>query len=190
VGISWQATRQPLWRGCLRPARNGKPSAYASLLHYGDDGLLWPEIRQRPRRKAIGISSCIANHPRAVRAAQDASGAGGTRIMLDVNCAWSPPVAPRDAASLPWRWTAVAGSQSGPRGVPGLASVSDCGIRSQPGGNVAACWLPNHYTRPVCPRHRRSRGASPKSGGVGGNGKVMIHLCQAARHRGGRRHSP
>ena len=81
--------------------------AYASLLRYGDDALVASNTAAACAHGYRHIKLHEVTRE-AVLAAQDASGADGARIMLDVNCAWSPPVAREMAAGTPRGWSALA----------------------------------------------------------------------------------
>nr|HEV8010071.1 mandelate racemase/muconate lactonizing enzyme family protein [Bradyrhizobium sp.] len=129
-------TGQPLWR-LLGGGRTGDLPAYASLLWYGDDGLVAKNTAAACAQGYRHIKLHEVTRD-AVRAAQEAPGAGNARIMLDVNCAWSPPVAREMAAALRndgllWLEEPV----WPPEDVDGLASVRDCGIPIAAGENVA-----------------------------------------------------
>jgi D-galactarolactone cycloisomerase len=113
----------------------------------------------------------------AVRAAQDVSGADGARIMLDVNCAWSPPVAREMAAALCkdgllWLEEPV----WPPEDVHGLASVRDCGIPIAAGENVAGVFGFKSLIEAGAIDI-----AQPSVTKIGGIGEMIrvIHLCQA-----------
>ena len=129
-------TGQPLWR-LLGGAPPGSLPAYASLLNYTDLGLV----------AANTAAACAAGYRaiklhettrEAVLAARAAPGAQDAAIMLDVNCAWSPPAA-RDMAAalagdgLTWLEEPV----WPPEDVDGLASVRRAGIPIAAGENVA-----------------------------------------------------
>ncbi len=128
-------TGQPLWR-LLGGGRRGPLEAYASLLSYGED----PELVARNTRDArargyrhIKLHELTRNSVLAAkRAAPDA------RIMLDVNCAWAPPMARDMAASLAgdglfWLEEPV----WPPEDAKGLASVRRHGIPLAAGENTA-----------------------------------------------------
>jgi D-galactarolactone cycloisomerase len=129
-------TGQPLWR-LLGGSRTGDLPAYASLLWYGDDALVASNTAAACAQgyRHIKLHELTRD---AVRAAQDVSSADGARIMLDVNCAWSPPVAREMALALRkddllWLEEPV----WPPEDVHGLASVRDCGIPIAAGENTA-----------------------------------------------------
>jgi D-galactarolactone cycloisomerase len=150
--------------------------AYASLLHYGDDALV---------KKNTGVA-CVQGYRHiklheltreAVRAARAAHGAGEAEIMLDVNCAWLPPVAREMATSLRsegLRW--LEEPVWPPEDVDGLASVRDIGIPIAAGENVAGLFgfksLIDAGAIDI---------AQPSVTKVGGIGEMIkvIHLCQA-----------
>src|SRR6202021_2926145 len=124
---------QPL---CLLPggSRTGDLPAYASLLWYGDDTLVASNTAAACAQGYRHIKLHEITRE-AVRAAQDASG-GGARIMLDVNCAWSPPVAREMASALRndgllWLEEPV----WPPEDVFWLASESDCRLPFAAGEN-------------------------------------------------------
>ena len=125
---------QPLWQ-LLGGGEHRTLQAYASLLHYGDDALV---AKNTAAACAQGYRH-IKLHEitrQAVLAAKNAPGAADARIMLDVNCAWSPPAARLMAASLQgdgllWLEEPV----WPPEDVDGLTSVRDCGIPIAAGEN-------------------------------------------------------
>jgi L-alanine-DL-glutamate epimerase-like enolase superfamily enzyme len=168
-------TGQPLWR-LLGGGRTADLPAYASLLWYGDDGLVAKNTAAACAQgyRHIKLHELTRD---AVRAAQEAPGAGGARIMLDVNCAWSPPVAREMAAALRndgllWLEEPV----WPPEDVDGLASVRDCGIPIAAGENVAGVFgfksLIDAGAIDI---------AQPSVTKIGGIGEMVrvIHLCQA-----------
>jgi D-galactarolactone cycloisomerase len=166
---------QPLWR-LLGGSRTGDLPGYASLLWYGDDALV---ARNTAAACAQGYRY-IKLHEltrEAVRAARGAPGAGDARIMLDVNCAWSPQVAREMAATLReeglhWFEEPV----WPPEDVHGLASVRDYGIPIAAGENTAGLFgfksLIDAGAIDI---------AQPSVSKVGGIGEMIkvIHLCQA-----------
>jgi len=168
-------TGQPLWR-LLGGSRTGDLPAYASLLWYGDDALVASNTAAACAQgyRHIKLHELTRD---AVRAAQDVSSADGARIMLDVNCAWSPAVAREMAASLRkdellWLEEPV----WPPEDVHGLASVRACGIPIAAGENTAGLFgfksLIDAGAIDV---------AQPSVSKVGGVGEMVkvIHLCQA-----------
>lgn len=168
-------TGQPLWR-LLGGSEPSALEAYASLLNYGDPALV-----------AKNTAAACANGYRfiklhettreAVLAAKDAARANDAAIMLDVNCAWLPPVAREMAASLAgdallWLEEPV----WPPEDINGLASVRACGIPVSAGENVASLFgfkslIENHAIDVAQP-------SVTKIGGIGEMIRV-IHLCQA-----------
>jgi D-galactarolactone cycloisomerase len=129
-------TGQPLWR-LLGGAPSAPLEAYASLLNYTDPGLIAENTSAACAAgyRAIKLHETTRD---AVLAARAAPGAKDAAIMLDVNCAWSPPVA-RDMAAalagdgLAWLEEPVWPPEDG----HGLASVRRHGIPVSAGENVA-----------------------------------------------------
>ncbi len=127
---------QPLHR-LLGDAQGTDLDAYASLLHYGDDGLV----------AANTAAACAQGYRfiklhettrEAVVTAKTAPGVNGARIMLDVNCAWSVPRACEMAEALSaddllWLEEPV----WPPEDCDGLAQVRSYGIPISAGENVA-----------------------------------------------------
>jgi D-galactarolactone cycloisomerase len=121
----------------------GRPSelpAYASLLHYGSSELV---ARNTAAACAEGYRYIKLHETtrEAVLAASGAPGAGDARIMLDVNCAWSVPVACDMADSLAkdrlmWLEEPV----WPPEDCEGLAQVRARGIPISAGENVAGLY--------------------------------------------------
>jgi D-galactarolactone cycloisomerase len=151
--------------------------AYASLLSYTDPKLVERNV----------IAACNAGYRyiklhevtrEATLAAIKAPGAGNARVMLDVNCAWLPPVARDMAASL---------AQDGllwleepvwpPEDVHGLASVRRQGIPIAAGENVAGLF--GFKTLIEAGAVDIAQPSVTKVGGIGELVKV-IHLCQAS----------
>lgn len=126
---------QPLWR-LLGGARPGRLPAYASLLSYGNDLDL---VARNVEAAALQGYRHIKLHEltrEAVRTARSA--APDAQIMLDVNCAWTPPVARTVAASLAedglfWLEEPV----WPPEDAAGLASLRRFGIPLAAGENTA-----------------------------------------------------
>ena len=165
---------QPLWR-LLGGGRTGDLPAYASLLNYGTDALV---ARNTAAACAQGYRHIKLHEITrdAVRAARDASGSSA-RIMLDVNCAWSPPVAREMALALRkdellWLEEPV----WPPEDVHGLASVRDCGIPIAAGENVAGLF--GFKSLIEAGAIDIAQPSVSKIGGVGEMVKV-VHLCQA-----------
>ena len=126
---------QPLWR-LLGGSASGRLDAYASLLSYGGD--LDLVARNAAAARGQGYRSIKLHEVTrdAVLAAQRA--APDAEIMLDVNCAWAPPVARRMAASLAgdgllWLEEPV----WPPEDASGLASLRRFGIPLSAGENAA-----------------------------------------------------
>jgi D-galactarolactone cycloisomerase len=166
---------QPLWQ-LLGGGQRGDLPAYASLLHYGDDALVASNTAAAFARGFAHIKLHETTR-KAVLAAKAAPGASDAHIMLDVNCAWSPPAARQMAASLQdddllWLEEPV----WPPEDVDGLASVRDCGIPIAAGENVAGVFgfksLIDAGAIDI---------AQPSVTKVGGIGEMIkvIHLCQA-----------
>lgn len=130
---------QPLYR-LLGGAERVELSAYASLLHYGDDDLVARNTTAACARgyRAVKLHQTTRE---AVLAAKTAPGAAGARIMLDVNCAWSVPVACALADTmagdeLTWLEEPV----WPPEDCHGLAQVRRRGIPIAAGENVAGAF--------------------------------------------------
>ena len=126
---------QPLWRLLGGSAVADLP-AYASLLSYGGDLNL--VARNTAAAAAAGYRHVKLHEltRAAVLAAQAAAPAA--RVMLDVNCPWTPPVAREMAASLAgdglhWLEEPV----WPPEDAAGLASLRRHGIPLSAGENVA-----------------------------------------------------
>nr|WP_314073941.1 mandelate racemase/muconate lactonizing enzyme family protein [uncultured Roseococcus sp.] len=128
---------QPIWQ-LLGGSRRESLDAYASLLSYGGDLDL---VRKNTAAAFAAGYRHIKLHEltrEAVLVAQGAPGAEQARIMLDVNCAWSPPVAREMAASLAgdgllWLEEPV----WPPEDAHGLASLRRHGIPLSAGENTA-----------------------------------------------------
>lgn len=126
----------PLWR-LLGGAEPAPMDAYASLLHYGDLDLV---AANTAAACAAGYRSIKLHETTraAVLAARGAPGAQDAAFMLDVNCAWSPPVARDMAASLAGDGLAwLEEPVWPPEDVHGLASVRRAGVPVSAGENVA-----------------------------------------------------
>jgi L-alanine-DL-glutamate epimerase-like enolase superfamily enzyme len=129
----------PLWR-LLGGAETAPMDAYASLLNYNDPDLI---AANTAAACAAGYRSIKLHETTraAVLAARATLGAHDAAIMLDVNCAWSPPVARDMAASfagdgLAWLEEPV----WPPEDVHGLASVRRAGTPIAAGENVAGLY--------------------------------------------------
>ncbi|MBS7811900.1 mandelate racemase/muconate lactonizing enzyme family protein [Roseococcus pinisoli] len=128
---------QPIWQ-LLGGSRRESLDAYASLLSYGGDLDL---VRKNTAAACAAGYRHIKLHEltrEAVLVAQGPPGAEQARIMLDVNCAWSPPVAREMAASLAgdglfWLEEPV----WPPEDAHGLASLRRHGIPLSAGENTA-----------------------------------------------------
>ncbi|MGK7865533.1 mandelate racemase/muconate lactonizing enzyme family protein [Falsiroseomonas sp. E2-1-a4] len=125
----------PIWRLLGGATPNPLP-AYSSLLSYGND--LELIARNCAEAQAQGFRHLKLHEltREAVLAAQDA--APDCAIMLDVNCAWTPPVARDKAASLAddgllWLEEPV----WPPEDADGLASLRQYGIPLTAGENTA-----------------------------------------------------
>ncbi len=128
-------TGQPLWR-LLGGARMESMPAYASLLNYTQ-----PDLVAANTLAACGAGyRAIKLHETtraAVLAAREAAGADAA-IMLDVNCAWSVPVARKMAASLAGdRLAWLEEPVWPPEDATGLASVRREGVPVAAGENLA-----------------------------------------------------
>jgi D-galactarolactone cycloisomerase len=168
-------SRQPLWQLLGGGARNELP-AYASLLHYGDDALVAKNtaVACAQGYRHIKLHETTRS---AVLAAKAASGAGEAEFMLDVNCAWLPPVAREMAMSMRddgLRW--LEEPVWPPEDVHGLASVRNIGIPIAAGENVAGLF--GFKSLIDADAIDIAQPSVTKVGGVGEMIKV-IHLCQA-----------
>ena len=125
----------PIWR-LLGGARRAELPAYASLLSYGGDEALVAKNCAAARAAGYRHIKLHEVTREAVLAARKA--APDARVMMDVNCAWSPHVARDMAISLAddglfWLEEPV----WPPEDAAGLASVRDIGIPIAAGENVA-----------------------------------------------------
>jgi D-galactarolactone cycloisomerase len=166
---------QPLWQLLGGGPREVLP-AYASLLHYGDDALM---ANNTAAACAKGFTDIKLHETtrNAVLAARAAPGAGDAHIMLDVNCAWSPPIAREMAISLRddgLRW--LEEPVWPPEDIGGLASVRDVGIPIAAGENVAGLF--GFKSLIEAEAIDIAQPSVTKVGGIGEMIKV-IHLCQA-----------
>jgi len=166
---------QPLWQ-LLGGGRHSHLPAYASLLNYNDDALVAKNTAAACARGYQHIKLHETTRT-AVLAAKAARGAGDAQIMLDVNCAWSPPVAREMAASLSddgllWLEEPV----WPPEDVNGLAGVRDRGIPIAAGENVAGVFAFKSLIEAGAIDI-----AQPSVTKVGGIGEMIkvIHLCQS-----------
>jgi L-alanine-DL-glutamate epimerase-like enolase superfamily enzyme len=166
---------QPLWQ-LLGGGRHSELPAYASLLNYGDDALV---AKNTAAACAQGFAHIKLHEVtrKAVLAAWAAPGAADTHIMLDVNCAWLPPVARDMATSLQgdgllWLEEPV----WPPEDVDGLASVREIGIPIAAGENVAGLF--GFKSLIEAQAIDIAQPSVTKLGGIGEMIKV-IHLCQA-----------
>lgn len=160
----------------LGGGRRSELPAYASLLHYGDDALVAKNTAAACAQGYRDIKLHEVTRA-AVLAAQQAPGAADARIMLDVNCAWLPPVAREIATSLQddgllWLEEPV----WPPEDVDGLASVRDIGIPIAAGENVAGLF--GFKSLITAGAIDIAQPSVTKVGGIGEMIKV-IHLCQA-----------
>jgi L-alanine-DL-glutamate epimerase-like enolase superfamily enzyme len=166
---------QPLWQ-LLGGGRHSELPAYASLLNYSDDALV---AKNTAAACAQGFAHIKLHEVTraAVLAAWAAPGAADAHIMLDVNCAWLPPVAREMAASLQgdgllWLEEPV----WPPEDVDGLASVREIGIPIAAGENVAGLF--GFKSLIEAQAIDIAQPSVTKVGGIGEMIKV-IHLCQA-----------
>ena len=125
----------PLWR-LLGGGRGGSLDGYASLLSYGGDLDLVARNTADARAQGYRHIKLHEVTREAVLAAKSA--APDAAIMLDVNCAWTPPVARGMAASLAsdglaWLEEPV----WPPEDAAGLASLRRYGIPLTAGENTA-----------------------------------------------------
>ncbi len=128
-------TGQPVWR-LLGGARRGPLDAYASLLSYGGDLELVARNTRAARDEGYRHIKLHELTREAVLAAKNA--APDAAVMLDVNCAWTPPVARDMAAALAgnglfWLEEPV----WPPEDAAGLASLRRHGIPLSAGENTA-----------------------------------------------------
>lgn len=164
---------QPLWQLLGGGARNELP-AYASLLHYGDDKLV---AKNTAAACAQGYAHIKLHEVTRDAVLAASAGAGGAEIMLDVNCAWLPPVAREMAISLRddgLRW--LEEPVWPPEDVGGLAGVRNIGIPIAAGENVAGLF--GFKSLIDAEAIDIAQPSVTKVGGVGEMIKV-IHLCQA-----------
>ena len=128
-------TGQPVWR-LLGGARRGPLDAYASLLSYGGDLELVARNTAEARARGYRHIKLHELTREAVLAAKAA--APDAAVMLDVNCAWTPPVARGKAAAMAgegllWLEEPV----WPPEDTAGLASLRRYGIPLSAGENTA-----------------------------------------------------
>jgi len=128
---------QPL-HALLGGTRHTELDAYASLLRYGDAGLVAKNTSAACAAgyRHIKLHEVTREH---TLAAKNAPGAAHARIMLDVNCAWSVPVARGMADALAgdglmWLEEPVWPPEDG----HGLAQVRQRGIPISAGENVSS----------------------------------------------------
>ncbi len=173
--ILGKRTGQPLWR-LLGGRETGPLDAYASLLAYGDPSLA---AKNTSAACAAGYRHIKLHETtrEAVLAAQTAPGVDGAAIMLDVNCAWSPTKARRQAAALAgdgllWLEEPV----WPPEDVHALASIRSFGIPIAAGENVAGL-----FGFKTLIDARAIDIAQPSVTKVGGIGELarVVHYCQA-----------
>lgn len=134
--LAGKSAGQPIWR-LLGGCEKSTLPAYASLLCYTDPALVAENVKKSIAQgyKFIKLHEVTRE---ATVAAIDACRGTTAKIMLDVNCAWSPVAAYEHAISL---------SQDGvywleepvwpPEDVDGLARVRQCCIPIAAGENVA-----------------------------------------------------
>ena len=168
-------TGQPL-HALLGGTRRTELAAYASLLRYGDEALV---AKNTTAACAAGFRHIKLHEVTRedTLAAKHAPGAEQARIMLDVNCAWSVPVA-RDMAD------ALAGDELmwleepvwPPEDCHGLAQVRARGIPISAGENVGSV-----YAFKSLIEAGAIDIAQPSVSKIGGIGETMrvIELCDA-----------
>ncbi len=127
---------QPIWR-LLGGAEPTDLAAYASLLCYTDPALVAKNVTAAARQGFRHIKLHEVTRE-ATLAAIGAPGAEAAKIMLDVNCVWTPPIAREMASALSgdglyWLEEPV----WPPEDVQGLASVRRLGVPIAAGENVA-----------------------------------------------------
>jgi len=165
----------PLWQ-LLGGGRRDELPAYASLLNYGDDALVAKNTAAACAQGYRHIKLHEVTRP-AVLAARAAPGAKNAAIMLDVNCAWLPPVAREMAMSLRdddllWLEEPV----WPPEDVDALADVRDLGIPIAAGENTAGLF--GFKSLIEAGAIDIAQPSVTKVGGIGEMRKV-IDLCQA-----------
>ena len=137
--LAGKSAGQPIWR-LLGGGEKSTLPAYASLLCYTKPTLVAENVK-----KAIAQGyQYIKLHEvtrEATIAAIDACHGSNAKIMLDVNCAWSPVVAFEMAKSMKndgvyWLEEPV----WPPEDIDGLARVRQCGIPIAAGENVAGAF--------------------------------------------------
>ncbi|SDB22978.1 mandelate racemase/muconate lactonizing enzyme family protein [Belnapia rosea] len=165
---------QPVWR-LLGGAAPERMPAYASLLSYGGD--LDLVARNTAEAAARGYRHIKLHEVtrEAVLAAKRA--APGAEIMLDVNCAWTPPVAREMARSLAgdglfWLEEPV----WPPEDAGGLASLGQYGIPLSAGENTAGLF--GFQTLIEAGAIEIAQPSVTKVGGIGEMRRV-IGLCEA-----------
>lgn len=175
--IRGKAAGQPLYRLLGGKSECRDLEAYASLLRYTDPALVAKNTAAACARGYRHIKLHEITRE-AVLAAQNAPGASGARIMLDVNCAWSVPEACEMARSL--RGDSLAWLEEPvwpPEDCNGLARVRQCGIPIAAGENVAGVFgfqsLIDAKAIDI---------AQPSVSKIGGIGEMLrvIDLCRAA----------
>ncbi|MDQ2803233.1 MAG: mandelate racemase/muconate lactonizing enzyme family protein [Pseudomonadota bacterium] len=168
-------TGQPLWR-LLGGSTPGMLDTYASLLHYGEPGLV---AHNTAAACAAGYRAIKLHETtrEAVLAAQAAPGAADAAIMLDVNCAWLPPAAHAMAASLAGdRLTWLEEPVWPPEDVHALASLRRHGIPIAAGENVAGLF--GFKTLIDAGAIDVAQPSVAKLGGISETVRI-VHLCQA-----------
>ncbi len=165
---------QPIW-ALLGGQRRDTLPAYASLLSYANDLALVARNTAEARRAGYHHIKLHEVTRDAVRAAREA--APDATIMLDVNCAWSPPVARDMAASLAgdglhWLEEPV----WPPEDAQGLASLRRHGIPLSAGENTAGL-----FGFKALVEAGAIDIAQPSVTKVGGIGEMLrvFRLCQA-----------
>lgn len=165
---------QPVW-ALLGGRERASMPAYASLLSYANDLGLVAKNTADARRAGYRHIKLHELTREAVRAAKDA--APDAAIMLDVNCAWTPPVARDMAAALAddglyWLEEPV----WPPEDAHGLASLRRHGIPLSAGENTAGLF--GFKTLIEAGAIDIAQPSVTKVGGIGELVRV-IRLCQA-----------
>ena len=173
--IAGKRAGQPIWR-LLGGGPKTELPAYASLLNYTDPAIVAKNTTDACKAGYRHIKLHEVTRE-ATLASINAPGARDARVMLDVNCAWSP-VAARDMAdsllgdNLLWLEEPV----WPPEDAHGLVSVRDRGIPIAAGENVAGLF--GFKALIEAGAIDIAQPSVTKIGGIGEMVKV-IYLCQA-----------